>query len=126
MLLATSSAEPYTRSARTLRTLCHLHGDKQKKKTFLLPQPKPLAQVHGNGPEPVHAHDITLLTKPRAAARTITSSSLAGAMSALTAHVQEKQQRSLGLHPDAPIALPDPELVFDGLAKQKRPKPSKQ
>lgn len=42
------------------------------------------------------------------------------------ARVQEKLQRLLGLYPNAPISLPDPELVFDGLVKQKRPKPSKQ
>lgn len=65
---------------------------------------------------------------PRATARTVPSSVLAttGVMGTPAARVQEKLQCSLGLYPDAPITLPDPELVFDGLVKQKRPKPSKQ
>lgn len=35
------------------------------------------------------------------------------------ARAQEKLQHLLGLYPDAPVTLPDPELVFDGLVKQK-------
>lgn len=67
---AMSFAEPDISSAWTLSTHCHLHGYKQKKeKTFPLPQPKPLAQVQGNRLEPVHAHDVALLTEPQSCSK---------------------------------------------------------
>lgn len=91
---------------------------------FTLPKPKPLAPVEGSRFEAFHAHNVT---QPQSPSRDNPRPSMATeGVGTLSARIQEKLQCSLSLYPNVPMALPELELLFGGLIKQKHPEFSRQ
>lgn len=106
----------------TSSTHCHLHGDKQKRRPSPCLSQGLWLKFKATDSSQLMPAMLLCSLSPRAAARTIPSSSLAtaGVMGTPTACVQRNCSACWVFIPTHP-PFPDPELGFDGLVKQKHP-----